>query len=383
MSSSTQRQNRIFKIGLTSITITGMTLSYYRTPFFFAAFILLIGLGLLLQKRIAWNLWRKSTILDLFGITFLSGFLFFPLVVNRLMGSRLSKSVVTGITRGITENRLSNEIDAWRTVTEYWSVPLIILVIISLLFGIYKKKWGVVLLNLWAVVLMAYLYGGLIHLPGSKTLQSFAIMIALYLPFSLVIGWFMGEISLYIHSKQQLISGILIVLVAGYGGIKQRNIVDPATHAMITRPDLIAMDWIENHTDSNARFLVQGFRIYNGTSAVGADAGWWIPLLAHRSNTMPPQYAMVNEVPQPSNYSKNIVDLIAQLENSRLDSQGSLTQLCSEGITHIYTGQGQGLVSYGWPQLFNPVDLAVSDSFSPIYRQDRISIYAMKSEICD
>ena len=35
-----------------------------------------------------------------------------------------------------------------------------------------------------------------------------------------------------------------------------------------------------------------GFTIYNNTSGVGSDAGWWLSLLTDRENTMPPQYAV-------------------------------------------------------------------------------------------
>ena len=66
---------------------------------------------------------------------------------------------------------------------------------------------------------------------------------------------------------------------------------------MVTKPDRQAMTWIREHTPAQAKFLVEGFRIYGGRSVVGSDAGWWIPLLADRANTMPPQYALLNETP--------------------------------------------------------------------------------------
>ena len=46
-----------------------------------------------------------------------------------------------------------------------------------------------------------------------------------------------------------------------------------------------------------------------GDRSVGVDAGWWIPLLARRENTLPPQYALLAEKPISLDYSQRVVAL--------------------------------------------------------------------------
>jgi hypothetical protein len=151
---------------------------------------------------------------------------------------------------------------------------------------------------------------------------------------------------------------------------------------MVTQSDLAAMDWIRANTSREARFLVNGFLIYNGQSAVGADAGWWIPLLANRQNTMPPQYALTNEVPIDPSYSQDIVNLVAQLQEASISSPEGISQLCQQGISHVYVGQGQGRVGLGAVPLYLPDELVDSPAFASLYHQDQVWVFAFDRSAC-
>jgi hypothetical protein len=128
--------------------------------------------------------------------------------------------------------------------------------------------------------------------------------------------------------------------------------------------------------------LVEGHRIFQGYSAVGADGGWWIPLLAGRQNTMPPQYALLTEAPTEPGYSQEIVDLVTTLETNSPASPRGIQALCDWGITHVYIGQGQGEVGPEAVQLYSPTALAGSSAFSQVYRQDRVWIFALDPQSC-
>jgi hypothetical protein len=143
------------------------------------------------------------------------------------------------------------------------------------------------------------------------------------------------------------------------------------------------MAWIRENISPEALFLVEGFRIYTGWSAVGADAGWWISLLANRQNTMPPQYALINEVSSPPEYSKQVVDLVAFLENHPPTSTEALQKFCDWGITHVYIGQDQGKLGANPVQLFAPDDFLGTSAFDLVYRQDRIYIFALNTNQCE
>ncbi len=141
------------------------------------------------------------------------------------------------------------------------------------------------------------------------------------------------------------------------------------------------MEWIRVHLPDNADFLVERI-IYKGKSILGSDAGWWIPLLAHRQNSIPPQYALMNASIQP-NYTQRLIALVNKLQAISPGSEQGVSLLCSEGITHVYIGQEQGRVanrvmSLG-PQLFSPDELLSSQDYSLLYHQDRVYVFALMS----
>jgi hypothetical protein len=251
-------------------------------------------------------------------------------------------------------------------------------------------------------------------------MQNFAVVIALYIPVSLSVGWLLGQLAIRVESsihlrepiagqvigqgtgaargagsagadasvdyracpaRSQRVVAVAFLATALLAATRQVRVVDPA-HIMVTRPDMRAMAWIRENTPPEALFLVEGFRIYGGRSAVGADAGWWLPLLAGRRNTMPPQYALVNEVPLEPDYGRRVVDLVAHLESESPASPGSIELLCDWGVTHVYVGQGQGKVGAGAVQLFSPQDFRASSAFRTVYHRDRVHIFALDPQLC-
>ena len=97
---------------------------------------------------------------------------------------------------------------------------------------------------------------------------------------------------------------------------------------------------------------------------------------------MPPQYALLSEIPSTPNYSKDVVALVAGLENNSIDSENGLNLLCEQDITHIYIGQGQGTIGYGATQLFSPDQLAENQAYRLLYRHDRVYIYELDPQYC-
>jgi hypothetical protein len=233
------------------------------------------------------------------------------------------------------------------------------------------------------VLLSAVIAGRLIRLPGANMMQTFAILIALYIPIGLVIGWMIAEIAgSGKGSIRQSVVAIIFSVAAILGALGQRNTAIPATFAYVTRPDTLAMAWIKEHLPNDANFLVEGYSIYSDTTVVGSDAGWWIPLLAHRQNTMPPQYALLNEAPVQPDYTQRMVALVNRLETTSLVSREGVQLLCGEDVTHIYIGQGQGKVGLNVTQLFSPDELLNSQDYNLLYHQDRVYVFALKEGVC-
>jgi len=369
-------------ITIAALALAGMMLTYYRMPFYYATFVLTLLVG--------WGLpgWRRDgrvwvcKLGILLAVAVLAGLFFLPWGL-RLVGSHLAGAVKAGVTSGAPVDAVQADYQAWCSLFEYMPETLVIVALAGLAWSLARKRWMVAALGLWVALLSAVIAGGLIHLPGANMMQTFAILIALYIPVGLVVGWMIAEIAGPGNGKmQQSLVAVAVFVIAVLGALGQRNNAVPATFAMVTRPDNRAMVWIRENTPENARFLVEGFLIYNGASIVGSDAGWWIPLLAHRQNTMPPQYAILNEVPIQPDYTPGMVALVKKLETIPLDSPQGVELLCGEGITHIYIGQGQGKVGFGVAQLFSPDELLDSQDYSLLYHQDRVYVFALKAGIC-
>jgi hypothetical protein len=364
------------------IVLAGMTLNYYRMPFYYAAFTLawLMGWGLPHWKANA-KLWLKRLgRLSVIAIVFLLFFLPWGL---QIAGGTLANTLSKSVTQDSPVKQVLNSYQAWYRITSYVPLPLLILSGVTLIWSVMRKHWAIISIGLWILGLVSLVATRLIHLPGSNFMQHFAIQIALYIPVGLLTGWLIGESTeqVTLWEKQWIIGG-LVVLLAAWGAREQTSIVKPS-YVMVTRPDMQAMAWIRENTSSQSRFLVEGFRIYEGWSAVGADAGWWIPLLTKRENTMPPQYALINEEPADPGYTDQVVDLVAHLERLSPSSPEGLQSICKWDITHVYVGQGQGKTGAQASQLFSPDDLKASPEFRQVYQQDRVHIFALDSQSCE
>jgi hypothetical protein len=173
------------------------------------------------------------------------------------------------------------------------------------------------------------------------------------------------------------------LLILGLWGFRERMAVIDPSYALVNRPDEVAMEWVRQNTPEDGAFLVNGFLIYGGRYAAGSDAGWWIPYLAGRKNTMPPQYALMNETEAIPGYDGAVTQLVAHLGDNAPTSPKGLDKLCQFGVTHVYIGQGQGKVAREslTPYLV-PADLVASPHFELIYHQDRVWVFALKDGSC-
>jgi hypothetical protein len=301
---------------------------------------------------------------------------------RRLAGALLVEGLGAGISQASPLDSVLADYGQWRSL-RFYVPPLFLLGTgIALLWSLIRRRWTVAALGLWILGLASMVAGRLIRFPVANYMQNFAVLIALYIPVGLLVGWVIGQVAeLSGRWQKQWILALVLIAVAGWAVVDQIKIVEPS-RVLVTRPDARAMDWIRQSTPPDSLFLVEGHRNYQGRAAVGADGGWWIPLLAGRQNTMPPQYALLTEAPTEPGYSQEIVDLVTTLETNSPASPRGIQALCDWGITHVYIGQGQGEVGPEAVQLYSPTALAGSSAFSQVYRQDRVWIFALDPQSC-
>jgi len=371
---------------LTSLVIAGMLLNYYRMAFFLIAFVIAwVIIWGIPRWRLKISAWIEVFVL-LASIAVMSLVLVLPWII-RLTGSNLANAVESGVKISSPWINVLADYQVWRDLTFYSPSAILFLSIIALVWAILRKNWSLFVLPLWFLVLSASIAGRLFHLPGAYLMQNFAIIIAIYIPIGLLVGWLIDDASNSIEKRNKNLGPFIITVslfsVAILGAVKLRSISNPNEFALVTRPDARAMTWINQNVPTQALFLVEGFRIYNGWTAVGSDAGWWISLLTNRENSMPPQYPLLNERPFPPDYTKNVVELVGDLETISLESSEGTQLLCNNRITHVYIGQGQGEVGAGVQQLYTPEELEKNPSYNLVYNQDRVYIYALNQEICE
>lgn len=377
---------------LAAVTLSGMILHYYRMPFYYATFVLAWLLGWALPT---FKLDRKHwlSVITRMCLVALLGVLFLLPLGPRLVGGALAGKLEAGIASqaAISLERIKADYQSWRDITWYVPLPLLGAALFALVLSLARQQQAVVICALWVAGLASVVATRLIRLPGANLMQNFAVLIALYVPVGLTLGWLVGEVVVALSTigkrflrKPQFgqVSAVFACCALGVVGLLGQLSIVAQRYNLVTRPDMRAMAWIREHTPADARFLVEGFRIYNGQSIVGADAGWWIPLLAKRANTMPPQYAILNETPAEPGYSERLVELVAHLEDNSPALPAGLARLCEWGITHVYIGQGQGEVGAGAKQLFAPADFVGSADFQLVYRQDRVWIFALDPAAC-
>jgi hypothetical protein len=121
-------------------------------------------------------------------------------------------------------------------------------VLLALAWNLERKNWMVWVQILWVALLALVVAGGLIHLTGASLMRNFALLITLYIPVGLVVGWMISEITRDGKDGiRQILVTMVVLGVAFFNAAGQRNIPIPDTNAYVTRPDALAMAWIREN----------------------------------------------------------------------------------------------------------------------------------------
>jgi asparagine N-glycosylation enzyme membrane subunit Stt3 len=191
------------------------------------------------------------------------------------------------------------------------------------------------------------------------------------MPVAILCGYLGGTLICMIPDSLPRIRAVVavgaVLLLSLVGARNALTIADPS-YILVTVPDLKAMRWIEDHTPEGARFLANSFFTYEDNVLVGSDAGWWIPLLAHRQNTVPPITYGHERAAEPD-YIAQVNELGHLVQDSALDAPQTIQLLKSRGISHVYIGSMGGSLS--------AETLLVSEAYTPVYHEDRVWVFAL------
>jgi len=367
------------RMALTWLILGGLALTHYRVLIFallfFAAFFIL---------RVRRDTWR-ALLARTFWIGAGAGLLFLPWFIHTFAGKIML----------IFSTQLSTPVEAVSTWTQqynaigdlssYLPAPLWLLLPVSIIWGLWRREKGVALISLWSLLVLLAANPQWLRLPGEGALSNFAVFIAAYIPVSVLAGYLLGQVvrdKLEVESVRKSLALILFVTVSviavGIWGARQRlGDLQVMTHALVTRPDIRAAEWIQENTPQDARFLVNSFFAYDDTVIVGSDGGWWLPLLAQRQTTLPPLTYGSEGGPRPD-YVQWINALTTEIQNKGIAHPDVLALLRERGVTHVYIGQRQGRVNYGGPYVLEPEQLLASPNFRLVYHQDRVWVFEVQ-----
>jgi hypothetical protein len=239
-------------------------------------------------------------------------------------------------------------------------------------------------LLLWVVGLLVLSNPYVLRLPGTGVVNNFAVFISFYIPAAILAGSLVGEMATWLGNRWRGSIPVLVAvasLAAGWGALVRARDLEPR-NALVTPADMEAMAWIRRNVPPGARFLVNGFTAYGGTLVVGSDAGWWIPLLTGRDNTIPP-LLYGSEASVEPNYRDTVLEDLLYLQRVTPSSRDGLCFLQSKGVTYVYVGEMGGRV--GTPPLepLLAVDqLSSSPAFEMLYSEDRVRIFRLSDVAC-
>jgi hypothetical protein len=356
--------SNILLIGLTS---AGLALTHFRVLIFMVLFALILFIKSALFKR-SFYFYAQFSLGAIAGtLLFLPWFL--RLHEGRILGN-LTRQLATPASIATEWMRNYNAIGDLSTYLPIyiWSLLLIGLVIAL----VYRRKETLLFTGWWILILLAA-NPNRIGLPGQGALSNFAVFIAMYIPAAILIGVAIGWL---LHRWPKLEKYMVVItLIAGIlGGISRFQEIDVRTHALASRPDIQAANWIKDNTDPDAKFLVNSFFAYGNALIVGSDGGWWLPLLSQRKTTLPPITYGVEQGPI-TDYRQWINSLEEEIQAKGLGNEDTLDVLQARGITHIYIGQQQGRVNYSGSLSFDPATLKEHPNFLPVYNRDRVWIF--------
>lgn len=384
----TRGQSRIGLIAIGIILMGGLALTHYRVLIFSTLFIpayVLFNFEQLWPKRDVES-WRvPAGLINLLAIGLGSGLLFLPQFARTLEGR-----ITAGLAQKLSTpaHSVSEYLQSYNTIGDlsaYLPITVWGMMMLAIARALGRRDRNVLTFTGWWALLLLAANPAWLALPGTGVLSNFAVFIAAYIPAGILIGTLTdalpGDILRTRPTYMQRAAQILFVLsIAGLSiwGIPQRlNDLNVRMGTLVTRPDLLAANWVRLHLPTTARFLVNTFPAYGNTSIVGADGGWWLPLLTGRLTNLPPlTYSAERGITPDFLQSVNSLSYIVNAKG--LDDPEVKRMLGDRGITHVFIGQRQGRVNNPNGPVLDVQLLLNNPNLRPIYHQDRVWIFEIR-----
>jgi hypothetical protein len=209
-----------------------------------------------------------------------------------------------------------------------------------------------------------------LKLPGSGLISNISVEIILFIPISILGGYFIDQLLLrwkeLIPNRFISLSYAFVFILFGfvaYLGSKQLvSILNPIT-ILSRQADLPAIEWVSEHIPKDETIVINPFA-WGYSLYAGNDGGYWIEPLSG-SLTIPPPvlYGLNHDAGEISQLSQEIIA-------SSSDPAEMRDLLISQNLHYIFTGAKGGVIP--------PEKLASSGLFDLLYHQDGVWILSVK-----
>ncbi len=375
--SPTRDRESIGMVTICCLTLGGLAVTHYRV--LILALIFLVALWIMYARRETISSMLRKTLWVGVG----AGLLFLPWFI-RVFGGKILNIVAHQLTTPAAQAVEANpQLNGTGNILIYLPSIIWLALPVIVAIGLWRREKELVLVIFWWFGNLLAGNPSWLGLPGSGAITGFAIFIAAYIPAGILVGAAAGwlddrkiESALPNFKNYNVYPlGFAILLIgAGIWGVPQRlKDVQPSNYSLVTRPDIMAAQWIKENTAPDAHLLVNSFAAYNKSVIVGSDGGWWLPLLARRQTTVPPILYSSEKSPLPD-YVNRINALTFEIQANGIQRPEIISQLKDRSIAYLYIGQLQGEVNSGGP-LFTSKQLLTDPNFHLVYHQDRVWIF--------
>ena len=344
---------KVFKSGvLLCVVAGGLFLVHYRI----AAFgILLVLAYLVFQVPLNLRSWGGKfgqTCLAALGAFLLTLPWFWPMLNQTLLPRLAAPGTPQPFFSGFT----------WQYLTAGLGTHTLVLAAFGLVLGASLRKRFAFTLLFWTLLLFLLPNLSVLGLPGGNFVNHTAVEISLYLPISLLGGYFLSQA---IRALEKLLPKgwwqylgwvltLLAIILIFFGAKRIITILNPVT-VLSRQPDLPALAWIEANIPANETIAINPFLWGYGIYA-GSDGGYWIaPLTGHP--TLPPP--VLYGVSSPEEVSR-ITQTCEQIVKKGKDASELREIFRQNGIRYVYLGARGGVIS--------PQSLEGSEKFQILYK---------------
>ncbi|MGH7861775.1 MAG: hypothetical protein ACREOS_05980 [Candidatus Dormibacteraceae bacterium] len=198
-----------------------------------------------------------------------------------------------------------------------------------------------VLLTTWWVLAVVIANPATFHLPVNLFLDGSSLAIALFVPAAILVGFLVDLLAGLLHHGDwpvvwRWLSAGLLLLAGLTQAPSLTAVVNPC--CLLIRPgDVGAIEWVRAHTPPDARFVINGYR-WMDQIWMGTDAGYWLPVLAHRPTSLPPLFYGVG----PRGQVEQVNQTAASVEADAADP-AALARLADQiGARYVFIGSRGG-----------------------------------------